>query len=37
LPDFIQLDVVSTLKDTKSKIYFYTLARKSKENKNVNE
>lgn len=30
LPDFIQSDIVGTIRDTNSKIYFYTLWRKSK-------
>jgi hypothetical protein len=37
LPDFIQSDIVTTIKDAKSKIYFYTLDRNSKEIKNVNK
>lgn len=37
LPDFIQTDIVATIKDVNSKIYFYTLDRDSKKIKNVNK
>lgn len=37
LPDFIQSDIVATIKDANSKVYFYTLDRNSKEKKNVNK
>lgn len=37
LPDFIQSDIVNTIKDANSKIYFYTLDRNLKEIKNLNK
>jgi hypothetical protein len=37
LPDFIQSDIVSTIRDANSKIYFYTLDRKMKQIKNGNK
>ena len=37
LPDFMQSDIVNTIKDANSKIYFYTLDRNSKEIKNLNK
>lgn len=37
LPDFIQSDIVNTIKDANSKIYFYTLDRNLKEKKYLNK
>lgn len=37
LPNFIKSDIVASIKDANSKIYFYTLDRNSKQIKNINK